>query len=78
MLDPSLHEAGVEKAAQVSPRLMEEFLARVGLKDSLKQLGVLEEELPALAKQSMVLPDYRQNPKVPSATEMLSIIRQSF
>jgi alcohol dehydrogenase class IV len=78
MLDPSLHEAGVEKAAQVSPRLMEEFLARVGLKDSLKQFGVLAEELPALAKQSMVLPDYRQNPKVPSATEMLSIIRQSF
>jgi alcohol dehydrogenase class IV len=37
----------------------------------LKQLGVPEEELPALAKQSMVLPDYAQNPKVPSANEML-------
>jgi alcohol dehydrogenase class IV len=57
---------------------MEKFLDRVDLNDSLKQLGVPEEELPALAKQSMVLPDYTQNPKVPTANEMLSIISQSF
>jgi alcohol dehydrogenase class IV len=78
ILDPSLHEASDEKAAQFSPRLMEKFLDRVDLNDSLKQLGVPEEELPALAKQSMVLPDYTQNPKVPTANEMLSIISQSF
>lgn len=46
--------------------------------DSLKQLGAPKEELPALAKQSMVPPDYTRYPRVPSATEILSIIRQSF
>ena len=65
-------------AAQSSIELLEKFLARIDLNYSLKQLGVSEEELSALAKQSMVLPDYTKNPKIPTGAEMLSIIRQSF
>ena len=75
ILDISLHQADDEMAAQSSIELFEKFLARIELNYSLKQLGVSEEELSALAKQSMVLPDYTKNPKIPTGAEMLSIIR---
>jgi alcohol dehydrogenase class IV len=78
ILDTSLHQADDEMAAQSSIELFEKFLARIDLNCSLKQLGVSEKELSALAKQSMVLPDYTKNPKIPTDAEMLSIIRQSF
>lgn len=78
ILDISLHQADDEMAAQSSIELFEKFLARIDLNYSLKQVGVSEEELSALAKQSMVLPDYTKNPKIPTDAEMLSIIRQSF
>jgi alcohol dehydrogenase class IV len=78
VLDPTIHEASDEKAAQFSPELFAKFLARAELNYSLKQLDVPEEELPALVNQSMVLPDYTRNPKIPTAEEMLSIITQSF
>jgi alcohol dehydrogenase class IV len=78
ILDISLHQADDEMAAQSSIELFEKFLARIDLNYSLKQVGVSEEELSALAKQSMVLPDYTKNPKIPTGAEMLSIIRQSF
>ena len=78
ILDISLHQADDGMAAQSSIELFAKFLARIELNYSLKQLGVSEEELSALAKQSMVLPDYTKNPKIPTNAEMLSIIRQSF
>jgi alcohol dehydrogenase class IV len=74
ILDTLLHQADDEMAAQASLELFEKFLARIDLDYSLKQLGVPEEELSALAKQSMVLPDYTKNPKIPTDAEMLSII----
>jgi hypothetical protein len=36
-----------------------------------------KETIPALAKQSMVLPDYSRNPKVPTPAEMAEIIAAS-
>jgi alcohol dehydrogenase class IV len=44
----------------------------------LRDFGISKEELPALAKQSMVLPDYKNNPRVPTLDEMLEIIAASF
>jgi alcohol dehydrogenase class IV len=37
-----------------------------------------EEEIPALAKQSMVLPDYKGNPRVATDEEMLELIKQAY
>jgi hypothetical protein len=37
----------------------------------LERLDILESELSALAKQSMVLPDYTNNPKVPTLEEVV-------
>jgi len=44
----------------------------------LRDLGVSKDQLPALAQQSMVLPDYKNNPRVPTLDEMLEIIAASF
>jgi hypothetical protein len=46
---------------------------------SLEEKGVPEGELPALAKQSMVLPDYENNPRVvESEAEMLELLQQCY
>ena len=55
------------------------FLKKIGMWMSLEEKGVPEEELPALAKQSMVLPDYENNPRiVQSEAEMLELLRQCY
>jgi alcohol dehydrogenase class IV len=58
--------------------LLQLFLIRIGLTCSLKDFGISKEDITALAKQSMVLPDYTKNPKVPTQDEMAEIIAASF
>ena len=44
----------------------------------LEEKGVPAEELPALAKQSMVLPDYKNNPRVTTRDEMLDLLQKCY
>ena len=37
-----------------------------------------EDEIPVLVKQSMVLPDYKGNPRVATDNEMLKLIKQAY
>ena len=37
-----------------------------------------EEEIPVLAKASMVLPDYENNPRLATADEMLELIKETY
>jgi alcohol dehydrogenase class IV len=78
ILDPGLGEALALEAATACPTLVRDFIERIGLTCSLHDFGIAKEEIPALATQSMVLPDYRNNPKVPTADEMQEIIAGSF
>jgi len=57
---------------------LQEFLVQIGLTCSLRDFGISKEDIPALAKQSMILPDYSKNPKVPTPAEMAEIIAASF
>ena len=45
---------------------------------TLKDVKMPEEQIPALAKQSMVLPDYKGNPRVATEEEMLVLIKQAY
>ena len=68
-----------EDAARRSCEELDGFLRKIGLWIGLADKGILEEELPALAKQSMVLPDYESNPRVvASEAEMLELLQQCF
>jgi alcohol dehydrogenase len=78
MLAPDLEVVDTTEAAAACPGLVDEFMRGVGLTFSLKDFGISKEELPALAKQSMVLPDYANNPRVPNYDETLQIVDASF
>jgi alcohol dehydrogenase class IV len=78
ILDPNLTDVDSSDAAAVCPGLLQEFLVRIGLTCSLRDFGISKEDIPALAKQSMMLPDYSNNPKVPIPAEVTEIIAASF
>jgi len=78
IFDPSLESEIDETAAEKSCDAMDEFLKKIGMWTSLEELNVPEEELAALTKQSMVLPDYGNNPRVATDEEMADIINQCY
>ena len=78
ILDPVLRTASDEQAAERSCSLIDDFLDKIGLATTLKDCRMPEEEIPDLAVQSMVLPDYKANPRVTSADEMLELIRDAY
>jgi alcohol dehydrogenase class IV len=78
ILEPSLEDVDAIEAAAACPRLVDEFMSGIGLTFSLRDFGIAQEDIPALARQSMVLPDYTNNPRVPAYDEMLQIISASF
>jgi len=71
--------AGVRglKAAVMSCAVLERFLKRIGMDLSLGRLRVPKEELEALALQSLVLPDYRNHPKVATLKDVVKILEES-
>jgi len=78
VLDPALDGVSARDAAERCPDLLQAFLTDLDVTCGLRDLGVSKDQLPALAQQSMVLPDYKNNPRVPTLDEMLEIIAASF
>jgi alcohol dehydrogenase class IV len=78
ILNPELAMFPESEVAMQSKAVISGFLKMIGLNIKLSQVNIPEQELPALAKQSMVLPDYQNNPKVATETEMLQLLRDSF
>ena len=78
VLDPTLADRPDTVAAERSSRLVEDFLDNIGLRLGLADMGIPEAELSELAKQSMVLPDYKANPRVATPAEMEALVRESF
>jgi alcohol dehydrogenase class IV len=77
-LDPSLDADPVPKAAERCPDLLQAFLARIDLACALRDFGIEKEGLPALANLSMALPDFKNNPRIPTPDEMLKILGDSY
>lgn len=65
-------------AAEKSCEEIENFLKEIGLWFSLEELGVPEDELPELAEACMVLPDYKNNPRVATLDEVMKLLKQSY
>jgi alcohol dehydrogenase class IV len=76
--DPALTDKPDMIAAERSSELVDTFLRKVGLRLGLADMGVPEAELPKLAKQSMVLPDYKANPRIATLAEMEALVRESY
>jgi len=78
IFDPSLESESDETAAEKSCDAVDVFLKKIGMWTSLEELNVPEDELEALTKQSMVLPDYTNNPRLATDDEMAEIIRACY
>ena len=77
ILKPSLEDVDMSDAAAACPVLVDEFMSGIGLAFSLRDFGISKDEIPALAKQSMILPDYTNNPRVPTYDQVVQIIAAS-
>lgn len=66
------------KAARLSCTAIERFMAKIGMKLSLGGLRIPKEELEALAIQSLVLPDYKNHPKIATLEDVTNLLGESY
>jgi alcohol dehydrogenase class IV len=78
ILDPSVVAVPDEEAAGRSYDAVLAFLKKIGLHRKLGDVRMPESEIEKLAMQSMVLPDYKANPKVATQEEMIELVRASY
>ena len=77
-MNPSLGEINDPEAAISVATEVEKFLIKIGLHKKLKDVNMPESEIPSLARQCMVLPDYKGNPKVATEDEMVDLVKDSY
>jgi alcohol dehydrogenase class IV len=78
ILNPSLEVKSDREAAEASAEEVEKLLQKIGLLKKLRDVNMPKEEIGALAKQCMVLPDYEANPRVATEEEMVELIKESY
>jgi alcohol dehydrogenase class IV len=78
ILNPALKTVSNENAAEASVEEMDKFLQKIGLWIGLEEKGMPASEIEALAKQCMVLPDYKGNPRVATSAEMVELVKASY
>ena len=78
ILNPSLNGLSHQEAAKEAAGEVENFLRKIGLHKKLKDVNMPESEIDALAKQCMVLPDYKGNPRVATEEEMVQLVKESY
>ena len=67
-----------EDAAQKCPAEIIKFLQLIGLNKKLRDINMPENEIEVLARQCMVLPDYKGNPRVATDKEMIELVKLSY
>ncbi|WP_413730025.1 iron-containing alcohol dehydrogenase [Sodalis sp. RH22] len=77
-LDPTLTKCPDNEAAEHSAQLMKAFLSEIGLNKTLRDVGMTEKEIPELAVASMLLPDYKGNPRIATSEEMIALIKEAY
>lgn len=78
VLNTNLIRTSDTDAASKSAAEIDRFLTRIGMHVRLSDFEVPNNELPALADQCLVLPDYKSNPRVASRKDILEIIEGSY
>jgi alcohol dehydrogenase class IV len=78
IFDPKLTNSSSEVAARSLVDHLENFLQTIGLRKTLKELGVPKEELDLLAERSLVLPDYKSHPYVVNFGEVRQLLQEAY
>ncbi|HCC70763.1 MAG TPA: alcohol dehydrogenase [Bacteroidales bacterium] len=78
IFNPAYADLPEQVAAGKAVEEIKTFLEKIGLNETLSDIGMPREEIEKLAKQSMVLPDYKSNPRVATEDEMLQLVKDSY
>jgi len=78
IFDQKLTYSSSEVAARSLVDHLENFLQTIGLRKTLKELGVPKEELDLLAERSLVLPDYKSHPYVVNFGEVRQLLQEAY
>jgi len=76
--DKNLVEVKDSVAAEKSYILIKEFLKKIKMNLSLKEINVSKRDLDEIAKASLELPDYTNNPRVADLDEIKKILNNSY
>lgn len=77
IFDPALEGREEEEAAEKTCSLIEKFIGDIKMSTCFEDLKVPKEELMALAEASLVLPDYKNHPKVADLDEVYELLKKS-
>jgi alcohol dehydrogenase class IV len=78
ILNPELSGAPDDVAADCACEEIDRFLLRIGMWLSLEGLGASPQDVVAIADNSRVLPDYKNNPRIASRDEIYELLTQSY
>jgi len=78
IFQPEYAAAPEELAAEFACQAIDRFLQRIGMWLNLKGLGVSQEDMVAIADNSRVLPDYKNNPRIASRDEIFELLANSY
>lgn len=78
IFNPELANVNGSKAAERSCEEIDQFLKKINLWLSLKGQGVTQENVVAIADNSRVLPDYKNNPRIASRDEIYTLLDNSY
>jgi len=78
IFQPSLKNISDEEAAVRSCEALDEYLKKIGMWLSLKGLGATMEDVSAIADNSRVLPDYKNNPRIADRDEIYQVLVRSY
>ena len=73
-----LNGAGDDELAKMAYQEIILFLREINLFQKLSDVNMPKEEIDLLAAQSMVLPDYQNNPRVADLEEMTQVVKDSY
>jgi alcohol dehydrogenase class IV len=77
VFDDRLNQMDDSQAAERFCDVLENFLERIGMLTCFEDLGVPASELKELAEASLVLPDYKNHPKVATQDEVYELLKRS-
>jgi len=78
LFDESLAGRDDAAAAAAFSGVVESFLRDIGLRIGLEDLKIPEDELKVLAQASLVLPDYKNHPRVADGEDVYAILKRSW
>ncbi len=78
ILDPALKSLSDGEAARRAGEAVDRLLKDIKLWTRLEDLGIPEAEVRRLAEASLILPDYRNHPRVANASEVFELLNKSY